>query len=767
VRAWAGLLAVAALVLIASPSQATAARAATGRLKVTTTRDEFRPHDGRCSLREAIAAANSPGTRTDCGTAGRRSSTIILGAGRYVLSIRPRGADDNTSGDLNLVGRVPLTIIGAGPNRTIIDARGLGDRVIEVLPGARLKLIRLRIAGGRAAAGSAASAERPCAGGGAGAPAGDAADGGGILNQGTLVLNMVLVSGNAAGAGRAGGSAAANGCAGGAGGQGGSGGGIYNRGRLTVDDSTIRDNRAGTGGAGGRGAGAGGAGGSGGSGGGIYSQGRLSVIASTLDHNGTGSGGPGGSAMGPLGAGGDGAPGGSGAGILEAQARLTVVNSTVANNFTGPGGDAGFPNGSGGQGGSGGGVAVLNTVGLVRNGTVAGNVVGGGGLSGPTGGAAGSIGLGAGLFVRSGGRREDTRLENTIVAENEGSGCAGNAPGAIANVGHDLSYGNPACPGRHGNPKLGPLGNNGGPTQTMALGKASPAINRVPRRGAGCPPTDQRGVRRPQGKACDIGSFEFATPKITILAPFHRASYQRGARIVARFRCGEGGIASVIVKCHGTVARGHRINTDRLGSERFVVTSIDRSGNRTTRTIHYRVWAYVNPLRQISGLTPRRIDMGVDYAGWGPILALGAGRVTMASDTDSGPQSCWAISCWPGGGIVVYRLLDGPFAGKYVYVAEHLTVSVHAGEIVRPGQRIATLYSGYPWSEFGWAAGPGPEALAMADGHECPCSDPGDWSTIEGRNFNQLLVDVGAPSGLLQPNPPNQSMPSGWPSWSG
>ncbi len=55
----------------------------------------------------------------------------------------------------------------------------------------------------------------------------------------------------------------------------------------------------------------------------------------------------------------------------------------------------------------------------------------------------------------------------------------------------------------------------------------------------------------------------------------------------------------------------------------------------------------------------------------------------------------------------------------------------------------------------------------MADGHSCQtCPDVGDWSTIEGRNMNALLVRLGAPSGLFQPIP-NQSMPPGWPTWSG
>jgi hypothetical protein len=198
-----------------------------------------------------------------------------------------------------------------------------------------------------------------------------------------------------------------------------------------------------------------------------------------------------------------------------------------------------------------------------------------------------------------------------------------------------------------------------------------------------------------------------------------------------------------------------------------VVTAVDRSGNRTVESIRYRVWQYVNPLRRVSGLTPRRIDLGVDYAGSGPLLALGRGRVTTASDADSGPPSCWAISCWPGGGIVVYRLLDGPFAGRYIYVAEHIAVRVRPGQTVRAGQPIATLYPGYPWLEWGWAAGRGPEALGMKDGHRCPCSDPGGWSTVDGRNMNGLLVRLGAPSGYLQGNPPDQRMPSGWPSWPG
>ena len=56
-------------------------------------------------------------------------------------------------------------------------------------------------------------------------------------------------------------------------------------------------------------------------------------------------------------------------------------------------------------------------------------------------------------------------------------------------------------------PKLGPLAANGGPTKTRALLAGSPAIDHVPN--AACPiKVDQRGVHRPQGPACDAGSFD-------------------------------------------------------------------------------------------------------------------------------------------------------------------------------------------------------------------------------------------------------------------
>jgi hypothetical protein len=121
-----------------------------------------------------------------------------------------------------------------------------------------------------------------------------------------------------------------------------------------------------------------------------------------------------------------------------------------------------------------------------------------------------------GLSYTSGGGR--LQLRNTIVANNTGTNCGGTVPSDGNNLeGNDpgvvgTGSGNScgfAAPGDLANraPLLGPLADNGGLTFTHALLSGSPAIDGVT---SGCPPpdTDQRGVSRPQGPRCDIGSFE-------------------------------------------------------------------------------------------------------------------------------------------------------------------------------------------------------------------------------------------------------------------
>jgi cysteine-rich repeat protein len=107
-------------------------------------------------------------------------------------------------------------------------------------------------------------------------------------------------------------------------------------------------------------------------------------------------------------------------------------------------------------------------------------------------------------------------ISDSIVAENtvggEPADCAGESyPGSNTAI-RSLIGSTAGCSISHdGNligvdPLLGPLADNGGLTPTHALLAGSPAIDAV----GACTGTDQRGVPRPQGAACDMGAFEFA-----------------------------------------------------------------------------------------------------------------------------------------------------------------------------------------------------------------------------------------------------------------
>jgi hypothetical protein len=105
------------------------------------------------------------------------------------------------------------------------------------------------------------------------------------------------------------------------------------------------------------------------------------------------------------------------------------------------------------------------------------------------------------------------QLRNTIISD-DGSrpNVFADSDGTFVSQGHNLSSDNGSGfltgPGdlTSTDPLLGPLQNNGGPTQTMALLAGSPAIDAGDNTGA--PDTDQRGFARIVGGAIDIGAFE-------------------------------------------------------------------------------------------------------------------------------------------------------------------------------------------------------------------------------------------------------------------
>jgi hypothetical protein len=104
--------------------------------------------------------------------------------------------------------------------------------------------------------------------------------------------------------------------------------------------------------------------------------------------------------------------------------------------------------------------------------------------------------------------------------------------GAITDGGHNLSFGNAGCPGAVADPKLGVLGNHGGPTETIPLLSGSAAIDAIPASDSACTGTDQRGTSRPGGSGCDIGAYEVAAPHVFGAAA--AATGQTSGRVTAQ-----------------------------------------------------------------------------------------------------------------------------------------------------------------------------------------------------------------------------------------
>jgi len=132
-----------------------------------------------CTLRAAVMQANR--------TTGL-GATILIPAGTYTLTIPAAGADGEANGDLNLTtpgsGSPTITITGAGPGSTIIDANHL-DRVFHVHPTRVAAISDVTIRNGYLA--------------------GANADGGGIYNEGSLTVSRAAISANHVAVGQGGG----------------------------------------------------------------------------------------------------------------------------------------------------------------------------------------------------------------------------------------------------------------------------------------------------------------------------------------------------------------------------------------------------------------------------------------------------------------------------------------------------------------------------------------------------------------------------------
>ena len=310
-----------------------------------------------------------------------------------------------------------------------------------------------------------------------------AVSGGGISNLGTLMLMNSIVSGNIALSSF----------------PGDGGGGIYNNGTLTITNSTISGNSTFS------------------DGGGIWNEGTLALTDCTVAGN---------------------VASFFGGGIYSDLGTVTLTRSTLSGNNASM---------------QGGGISNLDTA-ILTDCTVSGNVAGNPIVGSAVGGIEnlGTLTLANCTLSGNSGFQGGTTLyndpaasvtqKNTIVANTFfGTNC--DSFGTFTSDGHNLSD-DTSCnslfagTGDLNNTPAGldssGLKDNGGTTQTVALQASSAAVDDIPVSPTndctatdGTTPigTDQRGVARPQGAACDIGAFELvaaptatATPTPTISA---------------------------------------------------------------------------------------------------------------------------------------------------------------------------------------------------------------------------------------------------------
>jgi hypothetical protein len=242
-------------------------------------------------------------------------------------------------------------------------------------------------------------------------------------------------------------------------------------------------------------------------GGAIFNQGSLTVNNSTLTNNdvqggmGTFSGGPGWYAR----------PG-IGAGIYMSAGTLSINDSTLSDNRALGGNGTTSYGAYGGHAGSGygGGLYIAGGTVSINNSTFDNNQA----VNGVNTDNLGYPGDASGGGIDNAAGPGALQMYDTILADNSASTAAPDLAGSVASLGYNLigisSGGNGfvASDLLNVNPLLGPLQNNGGPTETMALLPGSPAIDAGDN--ANAPAYDQRGPGYPRiaGGFIDIGAFE-------------------------------------------------------------------------------------------------------------------------------------------------------------------------------------------------------------------------------------------------------------------
>lgn len=470
---------------------------------------------GTCTLRAAIQQINEN---------AESSNTITLPTGTYTLSIGGAGEDFSVTGDLDITS--PVTITGAGSDKTIIDANGI-DRVFHIVgANADVRIEDVTIRGGSLSSGYGAGiynlsgtlvlidsivtlnscgSSGNCYGGGiANVSLGNtscqtigtctvgiynttisnnsayystAGIGGGMFsNQGTVFISNTTFSTNLAINGGSGGAYAtgtsaittvvdstftSNSATG-------DGGAIYHYSSssqsLNITDSIFRTNTAS------------------GNGGALYSLSATAIPTATHQVI------IGGSEFSQ-----NQSTGGLGGAIFHDYGGITIKNSTLSGNSADTDGGAIYSQSSGSP----------DSELTLNNNTIANNTANNGGLNG----------AGGGIYING---SAIIAVNNTIIGDNSDDGNGPDCFGTINSASYSLINSLTGCTltgfsmMQTGPTGLSSLADNGGTTKTMAISSGSNPQNTG--NNATCELTDQRGVTRPVGSACDIGAYELTSP---------------------------------------------------------------------------------------------------------------------------------------------------------------------------------------------------------------------------------------------------------------
>ncbi len=294
-----------------------------------------------------------------------------------------------------------------------------------------------------------------------------------------------------------------------------------------------------------------------------------------------------------------------GGGIYNDSSSPTLTNVTMSRNLANYGG----------------GMYDLNSGPLVVNVTFSGN------YATHTGGG------GGGLWHDSG----HSHIYDSIFWADQGGEIKNQAGTNLAIADSIISGGCPSasCTGvLSTDPKLGPLQNNGGFTETMGLTAGSAAID-AGAKNSTCATRDQRGVNRPQGLACDIGAYEVRARAYTSVG------ISDGWVLESTAISGVGGSLN-------STAATLRVGDDPLNRQYRSVLSFNTSSVPDTAIVvaaKLRVKGAAVAGKPFASLGSLRFALNVPYFGTSSALELGdfqaPATVSVAGTVSSIPSNGW------------------------------------------------------------------------------------------------------------------------------